>query len=403
MSNPVGTEWILRVDRPASDGFLELDAYLREFAGRRLTNKQVASLEILDHVRDSGSPDASGQQTVSLLVGVSGSGESAFEALLREVGFDAQKNLALRPIKIAKAPGAGCPAIKAPLDSPDAAGVHVAVIGNVHVKSSALLLHDVHRFDVTNSEVTKIIDPIATDDSHSTDMALVMAHKIHGPARRAELWSYRLAKRGGAWQMLRALKDVVARRQVRVVCVASDARDQIPNDYFNELRCLEAFIRNMSTDAHNPVIFVAAAGNKDSTMTSPATAPFAVTVGAIDGPTLMSTVGLGRSMKPNFVARGGTVKATQCVEWTTSMSAPFVAGCIATWFTIVPDLKYEEVMQVLETSHDPPPEADPLKYGRGIFNGVKALEKVRELKKLRETGQTSRSVPAMAQSVQSAE
>ncbi|MBD5290575.1 MAG: S8 family serine peptidase [Bacteroides sp.] len=61
----------------------------------------------------------------------------------------------------------------------------------------------------------------------------------------------------------------------------------------------------------------------------------------------------------------------------TSMSAPYVAGFIATWLQASPDLNSETIREIIETSnrHDYPNPADP-HHGKGWFDPKAGLEQI---------------------------
>ena len=61
----------------------------------------------------------------------------------------------------------------------------------------------------------------------------------------------------------------------------------------------------------------------------------------------------------------------------TSMSAPYVAGFIATWLQASPDLNSETIREIIETSnrHDYPNPDDP-HHGKGWFDPKAGLEQI---------------------------
>ena len=297
------------------------------------------------------------------------------DELTKALGLRRVKSRPLASIPVLRSPSRTAPPMDMPAGNPGGEGVHVAIIGNESVREHNLW-SNVHRFAVTPQgiDILSIFPP--GDSAHATDMAALMAGRGLGPASGAEVWSYRLGRANGAWNMLKALRHASQRTGVKVVCIATEAEDEIPFDTLDEIRCLHALIGSVTHATRRSLVFVSAAGN--AAMVSPATAPSAITVGAIVGDTVVSAKGDAAKDKPTIVARGRPAQSAggARVEWTTSMAAPYVAGCIATWFRLKPSLTHEEVRSLLVATCSKPPGYSKDTHGFGVFEPEKVLKKL---------------------------
>lgn len=157
------------------------------------------------------------------------------------------------------------------------------------------------------------------------------------------------------------------------------------------------------------IVPVVAAGNKGpeaGTITSPANAPSAISVGSFDdrgtptraddevaqkssrGPTALD--GLS---KPDLVAPGVKIKAAYresgyIEDSGTSMASPMVAGCVALMLQVKPDLTPAQVKAALMQTAHPLPGQDPNAQGAGVLDPVAAIKQL--------TGQAFFSEPIAA-------
>jgi subtilisin family serine protease len=143
-------------------------------------------------------------------------------------------------------------------------------------------------------------------------------------------------------------------------------------------------------------LFVAAAGNSgpfESTVSSPAAAPSALAVGAVDAADALAefssrgpVVG-SRALKPEIVAPGVDIIAARAAGTTmgepvdasytkasgTSMATPHVAGAAAILAQVHPDWDASKLKGALVGATDPASGGDPYETGAGRLNIAKAV------------------------------
>lgn len=331
----------------------------------------VRCLDTLPLAADDGPESQEG----AFLIEVDAEVIGRLEKLTKALGLLRVRSRALTNIPIIRSLSKKALPMDMPAGNPGGDGVHVAIIGNESVREHSLWA-DVHRFAVTALGIDSLSSVPPGDSAHATDMAALMAGRGLGPASGAEVWSYRLGNVNGAWNMLKAMSHAFQHTDVKVICIATEAVDEVPFDMFDEIRCLHALIGDVTHTRKRSLVFVSAAGN--AAMVSPATAPSAITVGAIVGETVVSAKGDARSDKPTLVARGRPAQSAggATVRWTTSIAAPYVAGCIATWFRIKPALTHEDVRRLLVATCSKPPGYSKETHGFGVFEPEEALRRL---------------------------
>ena len=143
-------------------------------------------------------------------------------------------------------------------------------------------------------------------------------------------------------------------------------------------------------------LFVAAAGNdgpSQGTVNSPAAAPSALAVGAVDAEDALAdfssrgpVVG-SRALKPEIVAPGVDIIAARAAGTTmgepidahytrasgTSMATPHVAGAAAVLAQVHPDWDAAKLKAALVGAADPATGGDPYEVGAGRLNLAKAM------------------------------
>lgn len=271
---------------------------------------------------------------------------------------------------------AHCGSLDIPQHNPGAASVHVAVIEGASVKGRPEW--EVKRFAVSDGGVEELASAPLGDPAHATYVADFLMGANHGAAKGAKVWSYRLDT-GMAWEMVKAMEHIRDHTPVRVVCSAMGVDDTIPN-----IDALHTMVANLALRTSRPIFFVASAGN-DTTQVigSPGAAPEAITIGVHRGAMVTSSHGVEGSGKPTLVAHVDSDVATldhgTCWLGTSSVTAPYVAGCIATWLHLRPRLTREELHHVLVTASKRESDQDRLYYGHGIVDLNHALTLVSDM------------------------
>jgi serine protease AprX len=146
----------------------------------------------------------------------------------------------------------------------------------------------------------------------------------------------------------------------------------------------------------NGIVFVTSAGNdgpNPGTVTSPATSPKVISVGAINDNKVIADFssrgpGTGGVIKPDVCAPGVNVVAPMFGWWYyasgTSVSSPILAGVVALILEYDPTLTPEEIKEIFHDSSEDRGDTGPDNtYGWGVADAVAALDsvlKVRELK-----------------------
>jgi subtilisin family serine protease/chitodextrinase len=145
----------------------------------------------------------------------------------------------------------------------------------------------------------------------------------------------------------------------------------------------------------NGIVFVTSAGNDGpgtGTISSPATSPKVISVGAINNNKVIADFssrgpGTGGIIKPEVCAPGVNVVASMFGWWYyasgTSVSSPIAAGVAALLLQYDPTLTPAEVKEILKDSaEDRGPTGPDNTYGWGVIDAVTALDSVLKVREV---------------------
>ena len=226
---------------------------------------------------------------------------------------------------------------------PNGAGVGIAMINSDKVDSARFEDGRVRNQQiVTTSESAVEVKEAA---GHATRVAAVLGGTSGGFATGSFIHAYRAR---GAWDMARAIDDMLINNAIRVICAPMEATDTNPNDKVDETHILAQAIS--VARAHGRTFFASAGDSADAVMVPPASLDGVISIGGLKD-NLKPISPLMAGGKPDFWIDCGPFQtrllgSLGCLDGT-SVAVPLVAGAVATWYEKYPDLCPDEVVAML--------------------------------------------------------